>query len=578
MTLADLMPVANHLWQSTVFAVAAGVLTFVFRKNRAHVRYWLWSGASVKFLVPFTLLMSAGGHLQRARTIPRNVMPAFASTVSLLAEPFPGISSAEPMRQSGAEWVFITIAGVWACGFAAVACMRLRGWLRIQAALRSSMPLELRAAMPARISPGLLEPGVVGLFRPVLLLPEGIVERLTPGQFEAVLAHELCHARRRDNLTSAIHMAVEAVCWFHPLVWWIGARLLEEREHACDEAVLSLGAAPQEYAEAILNVCKSYIESPLRCVSGVTGSNLKRRMQAILAGRVVRDLNPAKKLALGAAGLLAVTAPIAIGIMHAPATRAQAQQPEAEAPRVMPPPGRGPGRKSGNDSGTTAGRASVYIYGLGNVAPYTVTVKSQIDGQLLSLAFNEGSPVAAGQLLASIDPHPWQIQLAQAEGVLAQDEAQAIASTPPATTPELRGRIQADQASVDIAKIRLSYTQVRSPIAGVAGLRPIEPGNIVHAGDILVVVTRLQPIAVIFSVPEDALPEVLARQREGASVPAEAWNRDNTAKLATGRLTAVDNMIDTASGTAKLKATFDNKDGALFPNQFVNVRLLLRER
>jgi multidrug efflux pump subunit AcrA (membrane-fusion protein) len=419
----------------------------------------------------------------------------------------------------------------------------------------------------------MLEPGVVGLFHPILLLPAGIAERLTPGQFEAVLAHELCHVRRRDNLTSAAHMLVEALFWFHPLVWWIGARLLDERERACDETVLSLGAVPQEYAEGILNVCKSYVESPLHCVSGVTGSNLMRRIQAILTGGVARELNPAKKIALGAAGLLAVAAPIAIGIMRAPAARAQAQPPEAQASRVTPPPSRGiqpaPGR-------ATAVRASDYLFGLGNVVPYTVTVKSQVDGELLSLPFDEGAPVQAGQLLASVDPRRWQIQLAQAEGLLAQDEAQTVASTPSATTPELKGRMKADLASVDNIRLQLNYAQVRSPIAGIAGLRMIEPGNLVHAGDALVVITQLQPIAVIFSIPEDALPEVLARQREGASLPAEAWDRNNTAKLATGRLTAVDNMIDATTGTAKLKATFDNKDGALFPNQFVNVRLLLR--
>ena len=117
-----------------------------------------------------------------------------------------------------------------------------------------------------------------------------------------MLAHELCHVRRRDNLTAAIHMIVEAIFWFHPLVWWIGARLVEERERACDEEVLSLGNEPQVYAEGILNVCKLYLESPLRCVSGVTGSDLKKRIQAILTGRVAGELNFAKRVALAACG------------------------------------------------------------------------------------------------------------------------------------------------------------------------------------------------------------------------------------------------------------------------------------
>ncbi|MDQ2840668.1 MAG: M56 family metallopeptidase [Acidobacteriota bacterium] len=181
--------------------------------------------------------------------------------------------------------------------------------------------------MQVRSSPGQLEPGVVGLFRPILLVPAGITERLQAPQWKAVLAHELCHARRRDNLTSSIHMIVETIFWFHPLVWWIGARLVEERERACDEAVLNLGNEPHDYAEGILNVCKSYLESPLRCVSGVTGSDLKTRIQAILAGRLACELTFAKKLALAVAAMAAITIPVAIGMTGARRVQAQPQLP-----------------------------------------------------------------------------------------------------------------------------------------------------------------------------------------------------------------------------------------------------------
>jgi uncharacterized protein (TIGR03435 family) len=205
-----------------------------------------------------------------------------------------------------------------------------------------------------------LEPGVVGVVRPVLLLPEGIADCLTPRQLEAVLAHELCHVRRRDNLTSAIHMIVEAIFWFHPLVWWIGARLVEERERACDEAVLSLGGEPEVYAEAILNVCKSYLESPLRCVSGVTGSDLKKRIQAILAGRVAGELNLAKKVALAVAGMAAVTLPVMLGILNAPAIRAQttAGAPKFEVASIKPC-GKDASPGGGKQKGDGPGRASV---------------------------------------------------------------------------------------------------------------------------------------------------------------------------------------------------------------------------
>src|SRR5206468_2258299 len=178
-----------------------------------------------------------------------------------------------------------------------------------------------------RCSPGLLEPGIVGVFHPVLLLPAGIAQRLTAQQLDAVFAHELCHVRRRDNLSSAIHMIAEALFWFHPLVWWIGARLVEERERACDEGVLRLGKEPRIYADAILNVCKLYVESPLVCVSGVTGSDLKKRIEAIMMNRTGQRLNHAKKLLLAGAGVAALAGPFVIGVVigvgHAPPVRAQ---------------------------------------------------------------------------------------------------------------------------------------------------------------------------------------------------------------------------------------------------------------
>jgi uncharacterized protein (TIGR03435 family) len=168
-----------------------------------------------------------------------------------------------------------------------------------------------------------LEPGVFGILKPVLLLPEGIVDHLRPTQFQAILAHEYCHVKRRDNLAAAIHMAVEALFWFHPLVWWIEARLMEERERACDEEVLRITGDPQEYAEGILSVCKFYLSSPLFCAAGVTGSNLKRRVEAIMLNRGTCELNPGRKLLLAIAGMLAVAGPMAVGVLNAPPLHAQ---------------------------------------------------------------------------------------------------------------------------------------------------------------------------------------------------------------------------------------------------------------
>jgi tetratricopeptide (TPR) repeat protein len=188
--------------------------------------------------------------------------------------------------------------------------------------------MEIPARVPVRSYPGLLEPGVVGFRRPILLLPADIQTRLTPHQLEAVGAHELCHVRRRDNLTSAMHMIVEAVFWFHPLVWWLGGRLVNERERACDEEVLRLGNEPQVYAEGILNVCKIYLESPLRCVSGVTGADLKERIHAIVAGRAAANLSFSRKAALVIAALTALTTPLVVGmIVNASPIRAYSQAP-----------------------------------------------------------------------------------------------------------------------------------------------------------------------------------------------------------------------------------------------------------
>ncbi len=312
----------NHLWQSTLFAVVAGLAAVALRKNRAQVRYWVWFAASVKFLVPFAVLMSFGSRLPQTKTVA--APPALASAVVEIAQPFVETPAPHPATLARSrDWTPIAIFGLWAFGFLGVALIRFRDWLRVRAAVRSSILMDIPAPVEVRSSPGLLEPGVVGIFRPFLLLPEGIAQRLTPPQLEAVLAHELCHVRRRDNLFASIHMMVEAMFWFHPLVWWIGARLVEERERACDEEVLRLGSEPREYAEGILSVCKLYVESPLTCVSGVTGSDLRKRILAIMTGHVATDLDLTKKLALAAAGMAALALPILIGVLDAPVIQAQ---------------------------------------------------------------------------------------------------------------------------------------------------------------------------------------------------------------------------------------------------------------
>ena len=334
---------ANHLWQSTLFALVAGLLAAALRENRAQVRYCLWFTASFKFFVPFSLLMTLGSYLTAAPTVNEvaATMPAVSLAMQQITQPFSEVfPSARTTPQTAAGWLPVVIPAVWVCGFTALALTRLRGWRRIRAAVRTSTPLTipgvgLQASIQVRSSPGLLEPGVVGLWRPILLMPAGVEDHLTLPQLEALLTHELCHVRRRDNLTAALHMIVEAVFWFHPLVWWIGARLVDERERACDEHVLQVCGEPQAYAEGIVNVCKLYVESPLACVSGVTGSNVKKRIEDIMINRIGLRLNSARKATLVLAATAALAAPIVVGMMTAP-LRAQSASAKAPADKSQP--------------------------------------------------------------------------------------------------------------------------------------------------------------------------------------------------------------------------------------------------
>jgi beta-lactamase regulating signal transducer with metallopeptidase domain len=335
----------NHLWQSTLFALAAAALAGLLRGNRASVRHGIWLVASVKWLVPFAWLIGAGSALNVMSPIavggsaPTGA-PALSAAVRQMAEPFPAIDvSATLPAASSISWIPIVLAALWACGALVVAVTRLRGWLQIRSAVRQSVRTHNALSDPlidVRATFDLLEPGVVGIWRPVLLLPVGIEQQLTAAQLQSVLAHEQCHVRRRDNLTAFVHIAVETVFWFHPLVWWIGARLVEERERACDEAVLILGVQPRDYAEGIVNVCKHYVESPIACVAGVTGSNLKQRIEDIMMNRIGRTLSVTRKIMLTSAVALALAAPMVVGAM-APPVRAQSAPPGPAAANPQKP-------------------------------------------------------------------------------------------------------------------------------------------------------------------------------------------------------------------------------------------------
>jgi uncharacterized protein (TIGR03435 family) len=320
-------PLANHLWQSTLFAAAAGLLTLALRRNRAQTRHWLWLAASVKFLIPFSLLVDVGSHWGR-NAASAIMPPSLSYVIEQASQPFtvpPPVATTQVTAEASVNWIPAVLCAFWAIGSAALIFSWLRQWRGLRAALREASPLDLEIGIEAMISPAFAEPGVFGVRRPILLLPAGITDRLTPPQLKAIVAHEQCHVRRRDNLATAIHMGVEALFWFHPLVWWLGARLMEERERACDEEVLLTGSEPQVYAEGILKICELYLESPLPCVSGVTGANLRKRIEEIVANRTGVRLSLAKKIALSVAGISAVAAPTIVGILNPPSSHAQSQ-------------------------------------------------------------------------------------------------------------------------------------------------------------------------------------------------------------------------------------------------------------
>ncbi len=323
-----------HLLQSTIFAAVVALLVFLLRKNAAHIRHRLWFIASVKFLIPFSLLFSIGGFVPRHVSAPA-AQPRWIVTTQEIAAPLITQTAAVVVPEEK-SYLSAMVFVLWLAGFATIAIWWLVRWHRVYALRKSATRVAGRFPVPILSGWGVVEPGIVGILRPVLLLPEGIESRLSPQQLDAIFVHESAHVRRRDNLTSAIHMAVQSVFWFHPLVWWIGMRLVEERERACDEEVLDRGIRPHIYAEGILEVCKLYVESPLACVSGVTGSDLKKRIEAIMKSRATLRMNLIRKISLAALAIAAIALPLTFGAFSISPIRAQEPALAFEAASVKP--------------------------------------------------------------------------------------------------------------------------------------------------------------------------------------------------------------------------------------------------
>jgi uncharacterized protein (TIGR03435 family) len=464
-------PMGDHLWQSTLFVVLAAILVFALRKNQGRVRYWVWLTASVKFLIPFSLLIALGGHLAK----PRVSTPAQAvvySVVEDLSQPFAGqempmISEAAPSPAPVSRFHLLPpiFVAVWLGGIIVVLLVWATSWIRVSLMLRSAVPLEqgsevealrrLESSLGVRkptklvLSRNWMEPGIFGILSPVLIWPEGISQHLDDRHVEAILAHEICHARRHDNLTAVLHMLVEAVFWFHPLVWWMGARLEEERERACDEEVSLLCNQPHVYAESILRVCKFCSESPLACVSGITGADLKKRIVQIMTERVASKLDLRRKLLLLAASAAVVAAPLALGLAHTPLVLGQIMHVTGPLPSfevatirplepthfVAPPGGAAPpgGRRVAPDGEQIISQQEVHFSSaprFSDMVNFTMTAKMLIDDAYNLPAFSKsqtiGGPDWADQTMYRIEAKIDDSQYAALQKVPSAQRVQQI--------------------------------------------------------------------------------------------------------------------------------------------------------
>jgi TonB family protein len=322
-----LVPLAwAHLWESTICAAVLGLVALALRRGSARTRYGLWLIASIKFLTPFVLLTTAG------RTL-GTLVPAIggeaAAPIRWLDRAWPAwttAAAADPVAQSGGALIGVALA-VWTAGTIALVAWRARQWRAVAALTRAAAPLESgrEVAAVAALGGGLdvlqgslaMEPGVVGIVRQRLLWPAGLSDRLDDPELASIVAHEVCHARRRDNLAAVAQMAVESLFWFNPVVWWVGAQLVAERERACDEEVMQMGTDKRQYAESILKVGRFCLNAPAAFVAGVGGANLARRIEEIMSAPAAGAQRRFARAVLAGVVAVMAAAPVAAGMAGA---------------------------------------------------------------------------------------------------------------------------------------------------------------------------------------------------------------------------------------------------------------------
>lgn len=445
--------VLDHLWQSTLLALVAGLLILAFRKAPAGVRYGLWFAASLKFLVPFVALAALGRLLAPAGLSPAGAAPEaariaqavrplahfpFAHEAALRTPLAPSATAlaaplaARPPAPVAHLDLGLILLAAWTLGSTVVLIAWAMRWARVRQLVRAAVPLPWPAPMPVLASPSLMEPGLVGLFRPVLVLPETLPGRLTCGEIDAILAHEISHLRRRDNLTAAVHMLVEALFWFHPLVWWIGARLIDERERACDEAVVAAGHDRAAYARSLVESCRLYLQSPLSCVSGASGSNLKARVEAIMTAPPTSPLSPLAKALLLAASAFAFATPVAAGLVASPEGQKAVARATTAVSNVLGAPAMAPAPDSQPTKPIVLARSERVL------AP-ALTVAG-LDAPQTALS----QEIAAPQAVAPPPPAAAPVQL-------------AVATPPPAHPPAPSAPLAADPANAQ--KLAASFVQ-----------------------------------------------------------------------------------------------------------------------
>jgi len=544
---------AEWALRSSLLILGGGLLLWALRVKDPSIRLAAWTAMLLGSLaipaltptlprLPFPT-PAASGRFVATPSIPYDAAPA---PVAVASGP-DNVAAHTPFDRSRAA---VAIYAVVALTLLLRLCVGMALGRRLLRGSRATG--QMTEGIEIRESDRIAAPVTLGIWRPAILLP-GDWREWNAAKRGAVLAHERSHIQRCDPAVQLLSSLHRALLWHSPLSWFLHKRIVRVAEEASDDAALTVTRDRPFYAEVLLEFMQrrgrgaTWVGVPM-----ARYGRPDQRIHRILDGTALSRGVTRWSLA----GILVLGAPLAY--LVAAVNPQNAPQP----PRV----------KAAPPSTPRIAAHTPYLSGLGNVSAfYTVVVKPRVSGQLLSMDFNEGDSVQEGQLLATIDPRPYQLLVEQAEGQVEQDQTQFAGSG----LAELKGRIATDQARVDSARLQLSYTKIVAPITGVLGLRMVDPGNMVQAESPLVVITQLQPIAVLFTIPEDNVREVRARLSAGASPSVEAWNRDNSTRIATGHLTAIDNQIDETTGTIKLKAVFDNKDGAMFPNQFVNVHLFL---